>query len=866
MAQVTSWLRKYQKWIKLLIPVLIIALVYYQARDIMRSIQPEVAVRLMLKLSIPDRIWLLTVSFVAISFMSGYDFILTRMIGQRFSLFTLWRVGWIANTFNNIMGFAGLTGSGLRLMLYRKRGVSSQLLLPKLIFLSVSMLTGLSVLCLFALFGSAPYRGQFPLLLVGALGMAALLPAFAGVSRIPAISKRLGLVDNVGWAAIGGSIAVSILEWLGAVWVFNTVAGMLHIHIPLVELLGLFGLAAAAGVISMLPGGVGSFDLLMLAGLQTYGINADKALAAILLYRIFYYFIPWLMGLMLAAGEWIIPRPAVAQDLPELFWGKWKTFWNWPGTQKALGGIGNAALAALVFSSGFIMLMSAAIPTILYRSKLLNHWLTLHAMKVSHHLTVLVGLLLIVLSLGIHQQVKRAFYSTLVLLVAGAFFSLAKGMDLEEAFFLGLVFVFLWMSKDRFGRSDIIITHKTLRRLFVVTLCMTLLYIVIGVETLPDSAEWLKRHHIPERYLITEYEHWRSGIIALTITWLSILGFLLLRRGRPGANTPDPLELLALKKWLEKYRGNYVTHLFFLGDKSLFWSKDGQALIAYRRTGRVLTALGDPIGSEGSLRQAVLEFRQYADNHACIPAFYQVRPQYLSMYHDLGFRFFKLGEEGVADVQAFDLSGKSKKDLRAVKNRYERERISFEVLEPPFSRLDLDELRDISDEWLEGRQEKGYSIGWFKESYLQLTGIALLRGPDGRILAFASLMPCYDGDQAISIDLMRYRKETPNGVMDALFLHLLEWSKAQGYHRFNLGMAPLSNVGESAFAHRSERIAHEIYRRANRWYRFAGIRKFKEKFDPAWEPRFLAYPSGSSLPFLMWRITRMISRTPRIKE
>lgn len=862
LAWVGRSLRKYQKWIKVLIPVMIIGLVYLQARDVMRGIQPDVAVHLMTKLSLPDHVRLLVVSMVAISIMCGYDFILIRMAGHRIRISTVWRIGWIANSFNNMLGFAGLTGTGLRFMLYRKRGVPAETLLPKLIFLSASMLTGLSLLAAFAIFDPSPFRGEFPLLLIAAVAIMIYLPTFAGSGQIPWVGKRLGLEERVSWRYIGGLVLVSVLEWLAAAWVFWNVCGMLHINVTFYESIGLFGLSATAGVISMLPGGAGSFDLVMLAGLQTYGIDADRSLAVLLLYRIFYYFIPWLIGLMLAAGEWISQRDTMADDLLKPVWNKWKAFWNWPGTLELMGGVGNTALATLVFSSGFIMLMSAAVPAFLHRPQVLSYWFTIHMMKMSHHFIVLVGLLLIVLSTGIRKQVRRAYYATLTLLAAGILFTLIKGFNVEVSIFLLFVAFFLWLSKDRFRRKDIIFTRKSLPGLLIMTFSMTLLYIAVGLNTTPDSPRWLHRHHIPYEYLINKHEHWRAGIIAFFITWLCIFTWLLLRPGKPAAQLPDSLQLLDLRQWLKKHQGNYVTHLFFLGDKNLFWSQDGKALIAYRRTGRVLVALGDPIGERDSIRQVILEFRQYADNHACIPVFYQVRAEYLPQYHEKGFRFFKLGEEGVTDTQAFQLTGRSKADLRAVKNRYEREEFRFEIIDPPFSPLIMDDLRNISDEWLEGRQEKGFSMGWFNESYLQLTPIALLKDKNGRILAFANLMPSYDNNRSISIDLMRYRQDAPSGIMDALFLHLLEWSKSEGYLHFNLGMAPLANVGESTFSHRAERFANEIYRRANRWYRFAGIRKFKDKFDPQWEPRFLAYPGGVSLPILMWRITRMIAKVP----
>ena len=103
-------------------------------------------------------------------------------------------------------------------------------------------------------------------------------------------------------------------------------------------------------------------------------------------------------------------------------------------------------------------------------------------------------------------------------------------------------------------------------------------------------------------------------------------------------------------------------------------------------------------------------------------------------------------------------------------------------------------------------------------------------------------MPAYD-EISLSVDLMRFDHDTcPNGTMDALFVNLLLWSKEQNYKYFNLGMAPLSNVGLAPFAHEQEKFAKFVYKFGNYWYKFSGLRNYKEKFHPDWEPRYLAYP------------------------
>ena len=74
-------------------------------------------------------------------------------------------------------------------------------------------------------------------------------------------------------------------------------------------------------------------------------------------------------------------------------------------------------------------------------------------------------------------------------------------------------------------------------------------------------------------------------------------------------------------------------------------------------------------------------------------------------------------------------------------------------------------------------------------------------------------------------------------------------------------MAPLSNVGLAPFAHDQEKFAKFVYKFGNYWYKFSGLRNYKEKFHPDWEPRYLAYPKFISLPTLLVELTILISKS-----
>ena len=73
-------------------------------------------------------------------------------------------------------------------------------------------------------------------------------------------------------------------------------------------------------------------------------------------------------------------------------------------------------------------------------------------------------------------------------------------------------------------------------------------------------------------------------------------------------------------------------------------------------------------------------------------------------------------------------------------------------------------------------------------------------------------------------------------------------------------MAPFSGFDSRALAPLWSRAASVLYRHGERFYNFQGLRAYKEKFDPVWEPKYLACPGGLTLPRILANVTALVSR------
>jgi phosphatidylglycerol lysyltransferase len=300
------------------------------------------------------------------------------------------------------------------------------------------------------------------------------------------------------------------------------------------------------------------------------------------------------------------------------------------------------------------------------------------------------------------------------------------------------------------------------------------------------------------------------------------------------------------------------------GDKALFRRDDGEpGFVAYRTSGRFLVVWSDPVCAKGEEHELLEAFVEHAADWDREVVLYQISPALLPVAHDLGFVFFKLGEEAIVDLASFDLKGNKAKAQRHAINAVENAGGRFRIVAGDELRALLPALQRVSDAWLaaKGATEKGFSLGRFDANYLLRFPCAVVEDGDGTVVAFANVLEGARREE-LSIDLMRHVAAEGAGAasaMEYLVLKLMQDAKARGFARFNLGMAPLAAVGATRRARPIERLAHQFFLHGEAWYNYQGLRRFKARFHPAWEPRYLAYRRPWDWPFAVVATTQLIS-------
>jgi phosphatidylglycerol lysyltransferase len=440
--------------------------------------------------------------------------------------------------------------------------------------------------------------------------------------------------------------------------------------------------------------------------------------------------------------------------------------------------------------------------------------------------------------------------------VAGIAASLLKGLDWEEALILTAVLAVLLPSRRHFHRRAMLMSEP-----WSPGWAVAILLVVSG-------SVWLG--FFSHRHLAYSRDVWwqfalrgdaphflRASVGAIAV--VVVAGFLrLVAPARRPTPRPTPAEL-ERAAGIAYQSGRVSAYLASLGDKALLFGETG-GLLMYAVSGRSWVVLGDPVGTPAERRELAWRLKEMADRYGGWPVFYEVGREDLSLYLDLGLRLLKLGEEGRVPLPSFSLDGSARREVRRTLRDVERAGGTFELVPAARVREILPELRRVSDAWLDAKhaREKGFSLGYFDETYLCRFPIATVRCRN-RIVAFANVWLGATREE-LSLDLMRYEAAAPRGAMEYIFIHLMLWGKAQGYRWFNVGMAPLSGFERRALAPLWSRVGALVYRHAEHFYNFRGLRQYKEKFDPVWEPKYLASPGGLALPRILLNTATLISR------
>lgn len=801
----------------------------------------------------PSKILLaVLLSLVSYLLLTLYDYLAIRELKSPLSYQQVAPVSFLAFTFSNTIGFSLLTGTSIRYKFYSELGLSGNNITQVVLACSVTFFLGLFFICGLALINfPAEQLSDLPLptwffslnRVIGILMLLGVISYFVfsliwkrsiqfrGFELAPPIfslSLKQFLVSSIDWIVVG-TLFYSLLP---------EVDGLSYLQV-----LSIFFVANAIGVLAHVPGGIGVFETVVTVTLSQY-LPAEQILSSVIIYRLMYYIVPFILALMYFVATLVLTNKdkfsklnvnlqIVRQLLPPL-------------------------LSISVFGVGLVLLLSVVNPSIIHKYHWLGEIVPLPIVELSSLILSASAILLLLLSHGLFKRYQKAFELTQKLLLVAMVFIVLKGAQWQISLALGLIYLLMLPCEQVFYRQGSIVGIKysfgwALSLAAALFLMMWVLFFAYQ-DVDYDHSLWFtfsQDSHVSRAL--------RGGAVALVILLIFAFRYVLAMR-RPQTRLLDEHTLSCAMDIVANAPSSHG-FLALVQDKSLLFNEDNDAFLMYARAGHCWVVMGDPIGNPDKFDDLLWQFRELCDAYDGWPVFYQVTQRYLPHFLEQGLSLYKLGEEAIVPLAEFDLQSSKYRSLRQSHAKALREGLRFKIIEASEVKALLPTLEVISSSWLKAKQgrEKGFSVGYFSAAYLCATPMALVYLND-ELVAFSNVWASAAKIE-FSVDLMRYEPSlSGSNIMDFLFTELLLWGKQQGYQLFNLGMAPMSGLTDRALVPFWTKLAKTVYKKGNKFYNFQGLRRYKDKFNPRWEAKYLICYGGLSLPVVVGSLVTLTSR------
>jgi len=779
--------------------------------------------------------WVAALAATAASFVAlvARDEIGLRHVQAKVSRPLLWIGATAASALGNIAGFGALTGGAVRCRVYGAAGVTPSQVGRLTVFTSVSLVLALVLVsALGALWDTALLATMLHVspagLRIGSLLVLAALAATvaccgSSTKRIETRWRRI-TIDVPGRAELVAQIVFGVVDVVGAgaaLWAFLPGA-----HAGFVSFLAVYSASLLLGILGHTPGGVGVFESVMVFALRG-DVTAPALVAALLAYRAVYFGLPLVLSAAVLAGY---EGRALRARLPL-------------GRVARVGRIAPLFLCLITFVTGSMLIVSSATPALAHRLAVLRQLVPLWALEGSQLVSGVVGVFLLFVARGLLRRLDAAWWLTVALTAVSLLLSVLKGLAFVEAGILFTLLVLLIATRRNFSRRAALfaepLTGGWLISVAIVLMC-AIWVMFFAYRNVPYQNDLWWQFAFDERASRSLRAMLASGLFATVFALWQLLRPAAGRFVHPSSeDLTDAVQIIRAQERSD-------AGLAMMGDKSFLFSDSRQAFLMYAKHGRTWAALHDPVGPREEWDQLIRKFVMLAHGHGGRAAFYQVRADSLPLYLDSGLTLMKLGEEARLALDGFDMSGPKRAALRYSLRRAERDGCTTEVIDAASVSAYIDLLRGISDSWLESRaaREKSFSVAAFSEAYLAAQSVMLVR-QNGVPVAFTTFMTT-DLNVEATVGVMRHVADASPYVMDYLFVQLALHLKHAGYRHLSLGVAPFSGVQSTPLGSPLHQLGSMVWRFGGRFYNFQGLRAFKGKFQPGWEPRYLAVSGWAS--------------------
>ena len=660
--------------------------------------------------------------------------------------------------------------------------------------------------------------------------------------------KKVNTVDEF----FGGEINKKFFYITIFISILIEFCGIFHLLIAMFAFgaTGSFSAAAVGYTISVLLmlvspflRGLGAVEFTLIYILANFGFSHSQGLGITLLYRVFEFWLPLLLGLFAFV---------------------------WKGRKI----IGRIFPALSIFILGLINIVSVITPPLLERLKINRIYLSEDTMHISKILTLIAGILLIVTSAYLLQGLKRGWYFALILAIISFFGNLIKALDYEEATVALIIIFMLVMSRKEYvlktNRKYLKLGFSWILGLFTAVILFNFLsfYFIdkrhFGIDFTWDESLYYTLHSfllfqdsglVPKTGFARDFEYinYFLGIISWLLLIFSVFNIQKLVGTKESSTDFEEAQNL-----VERFGTSSLDFFKISKDKQFYFSDQVEGFVSYSVANHFAFILEEPVCDEESKEIIIQEFEDFCTNNGLKSVYYRIDEQSLFIFKPLKKQKLFIGQEAIMNTENFKLEGKDRKTLRNGLNSLSKKGYQAEILYQPQNDEILNEIQSISDEWLKefDKQEMVFSQGMFDRAEIQQQDLIVIKNETGKIEAFLNIIPDFAPEEC-TYDLIRKTVTAPNGSMDAMIVKLIEYAKSKNLQYINLGLTPLGGIKDPD--NTAEEILKFVYNRIGSFKHYQSLRDFKEKYADQWENKYLIYGNDFELlqiPAALNKITK----------
>ncbi len=527
---------------------------------------------------------------------------------------------------------------------------------------------------------------------------------------------------------------------------------------------------------------------------------------------------------------------------------------------------------------GLLSIGSALTPDLPLRMRALLQLGAVAEVSVAHAIALPAGVALVGAAWQLARRRRRALIAAVGLLGVVGAANLLKGLDVEEALVSFGMAALLWRARGAFVvRSDpdgLVRTLAQVALLLAGAYAVALLSVLAAGDALtpllpaaqaPARALWLLgmdrsiHAHGGFRWL-------PNGLALLSLGTLGVAGSMLFAPLRVRVLS-DARERARAAGLIRRHGADTLSAFKLRRDLLRRWSPDHRAVAAYRIEAGTLLMAGDPVGPAEATSELLAEVLPDARRQGLAVGVVGASEDFALAARAHGLHRVYLGDEAILSTGAMDLSGGKRKSLRKAVNRVARNGYSAELhVMGDMDAAGLAELRGVSDRWLDGAPDRGFSMAHdaLADDLVPEALVVVARDADGAARGFLHFMPVF-GRPVVSLGFMRRDRDTPNGVNDFLVVEAARLLGERGVEEFSLNFAAFGRwLREPSNA--LERGLGRVLRVGDRWFQIERLHSFNAKFGPRWQPRYLLFEHPAQLPKVALAAMFAEGQLPRPRE